>query len=163
MKRTLIALAVIAAAYASAANAAQWCTKVGFQPGTPNPNVCYDTALKQPVPPMTKPASIPFKSLSEATSRPAAPTSASAQANPAATPAAPSVQPQVDTGVAQAAALILPHGPGLSLGVGAARYGSSSAVGLSGAYTSGSLTLSAGVARGSTGRTLTRVGAVWSF
>ena len=170
-RTTLAALAIATlTTAASAQSAGQWCTKIAFQPGQPDPNVCYSPGAKGPVPSAPTQAAAATAHANEGDKRALqqaqdytdqgdARTLQTAAQHTGAQLAG--LQREAFGGVAQAAALV-PLAPAAdgetTLNVGAASYGEQSAVGVAIAHQIGRTTFNAGFGSSGGNRHLVRVG-----
>lgn len=175
--RTLLLSAGLVAT--SATHAEIGCTKIGFEPGTPDPNYCFTIAEPAPDAP-TQPtaASAPKQAKAYADAgdaRTLQQAQAHADAGDARTLEAArqhttvqvaALQKEAFAGIAQAAALapLAPAADGeTTLNLGGATYGGQSALGVALAHQLGRMTLNAGVGKAGGQRTLVRVGLGWRF
>lgn len=175
-----LALATLATA-ASAQSAGQWCTKIGFELGQPNPNVCFDIGVKGPVPsaPAQAAAASALQQANAHANAGDARTLQQAQAHADQGDARTldaaeqhtsallaGLQKEAFAGIAQAAALV-PLAPAAdgetTLNIGAASYGGQGAVGLAIARQIGRTTVNAGIGSAGGKRHLVRVGLGWRF
>lgn len=169
-------LATLALLAAGAANSATYCSKIGFDPGTPDPNRCVvigDGATAAPPAPDTLEQANRYadrgdeRTLQEARAHADAGDARTLDAaTQHTTTQVTTLQKEAFAGIAQAAALV-PLAPAAdgetTLAIGAASYGGQAALGLTLAHQLGRLTLNAGVGKAGGQRTLVRVGMGWRF
>lgn len=163
-KATLIAsIGVLLVATAHAQPMA--CTKIGFQPGTPDPNRCYPVVNGDAAPAAPAPRPIAEKP-PQAQPQPATQPPAAVAPTDYAAPIA-ALRKHAAAGIAQAAAIVpmLPARVGnTTLHIGGANYGGQSALGLSIAHRpTQSLVITGGFSAGTSGPRLVRIGAGIEF
>ena len=131
------------------------CTKIGFEPGTPNPNRCFvvvsDSAKPAKKPKPVKPGAAPMPKPIEVVE---VVPDTSAQ-----------FRKEAFSGIAQAAALVplMPSQGKTTLNLGAANFGGQSALGLTIAHRVNGFVLSGGASVGTSGPGLVRVSAGFEF
>lgn len=175
--KTIITIAAAAFAASTAIAQSIGCTKIGFKPGTPDPNYCF-VITPEPAP-AVKPSSNTLHIANAHADAGDARTLQQARthadqgdvrtldaAKQHSTAQVTALQKEAFGGIAQAAALapMEPHTDGqTTINIGAAAYGGQAAIGLAIAHQFGRATASAGV--GTTGgkHNLVRIGLGWRF